>query len=96
MENLKKKFIQRSLAAVIAIFITSQVAAEEKIIKQESITFEKCLAVITTSEGKLSIEPDISDVSDQKRVAVFQLMDGTLTITCDGVKGTVTVSTNTD
>ena len=40
--------------------------------------------------------PEIKDVSDQKRVAVFTLVDGTLTITCDGIEGYVTVSTNTN
>ena len=71
-------------------------AAEETIIQQEKISYEKCLKVITTSEDKLSIAPEIKDVSDQKRIAVFTLVDGTLTITCDGLQGEVLVSTNTN
>ena len=83
----------------ISIFIVLiagvvSVKAEETIIQQEAISFEKCLKVITTSESKLSIAPKTKDISDQKRVAVFTLADGTLTITCDGEKGKVTVSTN--
>ena len=39
---------------------------------------------------------NIADIADQKRVALFKLADGTLTITCDGQEGTVTVSTNTN
>ena len=70
------------------------VSAEEKIIQQEDISFEKCVNVITTSEDKLSIAPEITDESDQKRIAIFTLIDGTLKITCDGVKGNITVSTN--
>ena len=70
--------------------------AEETIIQQETISFEKCLKVITTSQDKLSVAPEITDVSDQKRIAVFTLVDGTLTITCDGEEGKVTVSTNTN
>ncbi len=70
--------------------------AAEKIIQHEMISFEKCLNVITTSESKLSIAPEIKDVSNQKRVALFKLVDGTLTITCDGQEGSVTVSTNTN
>ena len=76
--------------------LMSSAAAEEVIIQQEKISYEKCLKVITTSETKLSIAPEIKSVSDQKRVAVFTLVDGTLTITCDGVLGQVTVSTNTN
>ena len=78
------------------IFPISNVGAEEKIIQHEKISFKKCLRVITTSQDKLSVAPEINDVSDQKRIAVFTLADGTLAITCDGVEGTVTVSTKTN
>ena len=90
------KFSQTVLICSLAIFVMSHVAAEEKIIQQEEISFEKCLKVITISENKLSIAPKIEDVSDQKRVALFTLSDGTLTIDCDKVKGNITVSTNTN
>ena len=76
--------------------LISHVEAEETIIQQEKISFEKCLKVITTSQDKLSVAPEITDVSEQKRVAVFTLVDGTLKITCDGEDGNVTVSTNTN
>lgn len=83
---------------IISLFLVvgSNVVAEERIIQQESISFEKCLNVITTSEDKLSIAPEITTTSNQKRVAVFSLIDGTLTITCDGEESKVTVSINTD
>ena len=70
--------------------------AKEKIIQQEKLSFDKCLKVIDVSQDKLSVVPDITDVSVEKRVAIFKLADGTLTITCDGVESTVTVLTNTD
>ena len=70
--------------------------AAETIIQQEKISFKKCLKVITISQDKLSAVPEITNVSDQKRIAVFTLADGTLTITCDGIEGNVTVSTNTN
>ncbi len=69
------------------------VIAEEKIIQEEKMSFEKCLEVISNSGDKLSIAPNISDVSNQKRVAVFNLSDGTLTIVCDGEIDILTVST---
>ena len=90
------KLSQAALVKLISMFMISQAAAEETIIQQEEISFEKCLKVITTSQNKLSIVPKISDVSDQKRVAVFKLIDGTLKITCDKEMGNVTVSTNTN
>ena len=96
MKKLQKQLLQGSLAGFMMIFVGSYVGAEETIIQQEKISFEKCLQVITTSQDKLSVAPEITDVSDQKRVAVFSLVDGTLTINCDGIEGNVTVSTNTN
>ena len=96
MKKFHKKVLQGSLAGFIMIFVSSYVGAEEAIIQQENISFEKCLKVITTSQDKLSVAPEITDASDQKRIAVFTLVDGTLTITCDGEKGNVTVSSNTN
>ena len=96
MEQKQLKIFQTSLAVIFTIFIMPQVAAEEKIIKKEKISFEKCLKVIVTSQDKLSIAPEITDVSDQERIAIFTLVDGTLTIKCDGEDGKVTVSTNTN
>ena len=84
------------ILAVQPILIPSILVAEEMIIQQEVISFEKCLTVIKTSQDKLSIAPEISDISDQKRVAIFTLLDGTLTITCDGIEGKVIVSTKTN
>ena len=86
------------LATVTAVFFlfvksASLALASETIIQQENMPFDRCLKVITTSENKLSIAPVIKNISNDKRVAVFTLSDGTLSITCDGNKGLVTVST---
>ena len=96
MNKCKNQFCQVSLAGFVLSVLMSHVGAEETIIQQEKISFEKCLKVITTSQDKLSVAPEITDVSDQKSIAVFTLVDGTLTITCDGIEGNVTVTTNTD
>jgi hypothetical protein len=94
MDNSKIRMFCGVITVLLTTVFVSNAAAEVTIIKQEKISYEKCLKVITTSEDKLSIAPEIEDVSDQKRVAVFTLVDGTLTITCDGIEGEVTVSTN--
>ena len=95
MQNGQIKLID-ALLIILLSFTAATIFAEEKIIQQETLSFEKCLEVIATSEDKLSIAPKIEEISDLKRVAVFILNDGTLTITCDGQEGNVTVSTNTD
>ena len=94
MERTKNKLLFGALPVLLPIFFISSALAEETIIQQEKLSFERCLKVITTSQDKLSIAPEVEDVSDQKRVAVFTLVDGTLTIKCDGVEGNVTVSTS--
>ena len=96
MKKLQKQVFQGSLAGFMVIVISSYIGAEETIIQQEKISFEKCLKVIMTSQDKLSVAAEINDVSDQKRIAVFTLVDGTLTIMCDGIEGKVTVSSNTN
>ena len=96
MKFRKTKALKILVQASISFCVASSLIAEEKIIKQENMSFEKCLTVITTSEDKLSIAPEISKKEDQIRIAVFTLIDGTLTILCDGQKGLVTVSTKTN
>ena len=96
MKRLQKKVFEGSLVGFIMSLLISDVGAEETIIQQEKISFEKCLEVIMTSKDKLAVAPEITDVSDQKRVALFTLADGTLKISCDGKEGNVTVSTNTN
>ena len=96
MKKLQKQVFQGSFVGLMVIVLSFQVQADETIIQKEKISFEKCLKVITTSQDKLSVAPEITDVSDQKRIAVFTLVDGNLTITCHGEEGNVTVSTNTN
>lgn len=95
MKKLKIQRYQGFLVGFMALVLSSNLGAEETIIQQDKLSFERCLQVITTSQDKLSVAPEITDVSDQKRIAVFTLVDGTLTISCDGIEGNVKVSTNT-
>ena len=94
MKNSQIRFLNLASAVFLTIFLTSLAVADEKIIQQEKLSFEKCLKVIATSEDKLSVAPEVEEVSAQKRVAVFTLLDGILKITCDGEEGNVTVSTS--
>ena len=96
MNNNKNKISCWAILMLLPISLISSIVAAETIIQQEKISFKKCLKVITISQDKLSAVPEITNVSDQKRIAVFTLADGTLTITCDGIEGNVTVSTNTN
>lgn len=90
------EFLKIAKLIVLFLGIASVCEAEENVIQQGNLSLDKCLNVIESSEDKLSIAPLVTDVSDQERTAVFKLSDGTLTITCNGEEGTVTVSTNTN
>lgn len=94
---MAKRQIKFSQAVAVSFLLISKVSyaeAEETIIQQAKISFQKCLEVITVSENRLSVAAEIEDISEQKRVASFKLADGTLTITCDEAKGNITVSTD--
>lgn len=90
------KLFKIAKSIVLFLGIASVSEAEENIIQQGNLSFDKCLNVIESSEDKLSIAPLVTDVSDQERTAVFKLNDGILTITCNREEGTVKVSTNTN
>ena len=93
----KHYYLCRSFSIIcLLVFISSPATPGENIIQQEKMSFETCLKVIRTSESKLSIQPKITDETDKKRVAIFELTDGTLTITCNGRDELVTVSTQTN
>jgi len=94
MKNILIKGSQAIVTLLLGLLMVYPVPAQEKIIQKEEISFDKCLKVIATSQDKLSLAPEITDLSDQKRVAVFTLLDGILTISCDGTEGNMTVSTN--
>ena len=91
VKSFKKFVITATSAAILSL--PHPVLSDEKIIQKEKMSLEKCFKVISVSEDKLSVSPEISDVSEKKRIAIFSLSDGALKITCDGDKGFVIVST---
>lgn len=80
------------ITLALSCLLSSAILAEE-IIREENMPFNRCIEIINTSEDKLLIAPEISDLTSSKRVAVFALSDGTLTITCDGDKNLISVTT---
>lgn len=96
MKKAQIRFLHLALTVFVSIFLTSHVVAEETVIQREKLSFDKCLSVIAITEDKLSVAVEVEEVSAQKRVAVFTLIDGTLKITCDGEEGNLIVSTSSD
>ena len=65
MESSNTQIFYWASFVLLTVFLMSNAAAEETIIQQEKISFEKCLQVITTSQDKLFVAPEIKDISDQ-------------------------------
>ena len=77
------------------LFSVPQVGAEEKIIQQEKISFEKCIKIITVSQDKLSMLQRLR-MFRIKSVRRLRTCRQHPKITCDGIDGKVEVSTNTN
>ena len=93
MQTINLKLVFASGLTTVWVTFLPLIVAADNIIQQEKMSFETCLNVITTSQKKLSIVPELSNLSNQKTVAIFGLSDGILTIECDGERELVTVST---
>lgn len=93
-----KIFYVSKLKIFISLLIVTGglLGAEEKIIQDEKMSFQKCLEVIDVSAEKLSITPEIEDLGNQTRSAVFSLSDGQLKIICEGKNDRVLVITKSD
>ena len=63
MKKVQTKLRLPALAVMFPLIFLHHAIAEETIIQQEKISFEKCLKVITVSESKLSIAPEIEYIS---------------------------------
>ena len=66
-----KKTIQFIFSITFAVFLFMLATfgfAKEKIIQHEKLSFDKCLKVIDVSQDALSVVPDITDVSVEKRL----------------------------
>ncbi len=57
------------------------------------MVFEKCLEVIRLSSLNLGVEPEFEVKTKDQRIAHFKMIDGILSIECDGISGELIVST---
>ena len=64
----------------------------ETVIKEERLSFEKCLDVIATTSAQISMEPRVTADRKNLKIVEYDLADGTLLILCDGKKQHVRIS----
>ena len=86
--------LQRS-AICFSLGVTCLIAASlkaETVIKEETLSFAKCLDVIATTSAQIAIEPRVTTDRKNLKMVEYDLADGTLLILCDGKKERVRIS----
>ena len=76
--------------AVLAVMPSFAMA--ETVVKEETVSFEACLKIISVTSDQIGLEPLLTVDEEQSQVAEFRAPDGTVVITCDGQAKKVTVS----
>ena len=64
----------------------------ETVIKEDTLSFEKCLDVIATTSVQIAMEPRVSADRENLKIVEYDLADGILLILCDGKKQRVRIS----
>ena len=64
----------------------------ETVIKEETLSFEKCLDVIATTSAQIAMAPRVTVDRKNLKIVEYDLADGTLLILCDGKKERVRIS----
>ena len=74
----------------VVCLITTPPSAET-VIKEETLSFEKCLDVIATTSAQIAMEPRVTADRKNLKIVEYDLADGTLLILCDGKKELVRI-----
>ena len=67
-------------------------AHADTVIKEETLSFAKCLDVIAITSEQISIEPRVTADRKNLKIVEYDLEDGILMISCDGKKQLVRIS----
>ena len=86
-----KKICLFFLLSLLLIFASEILA--KSVLTERKMVFEKCLEVIQLSSLNLGVDPKFEVKTKDKSIAHFKMIDGTLTIECDGISGELIVST---
>lgn len=83
--------LQKVLTLAVLAMMPS-FAMAETVVKEETVSFEACLKIISVTSDQIGLEPLLTVDEEQSQVAEFRAPDGTVVITCDGQAKKVTVS----
>ena len=87
--------LSKSAAKTFSIGFASLLALSahaDTVIKEETLSFAKCLDVIAITSGQISIEPRVTADRKNLKIVEYDLEDGILMISCDGKKQLVRIS----
>ena len=90
MPNLLQRSATCFSLGVICL-ITAPLSAQT-VIKEDRLSFEKCLDVIATTSAQIAMEPRVTADRKNLKMVEYDLADGTLLILCDGKKQRVRIS----
>lgn len=83
--------LQKVLTLTVLSILPSFTMAET-VVKEETVSFEACLKIISVTSDQIGLEPLLTVDEEKSQTAEFRAPDGTVVIACDGQAKKVTVS----
>ena len=83
--------LQKGLTLSV-LSILPNFAMAETVVKEETVSFETCLKIISVTSDQIGLDPFLTVEKEQSQTAEFRAPDGTVVIACDGKAQKVTVS----
>lgn len=84
--------VLRKVLTLTVLSILPSFAMAETVIKEETVSFDACLKIISVTSDQVGLEPLLVVDEEQSQTAEFRSPDGTVVIACDGQAKKVTVS----
>ena len=85
-------YIFQKVLTLTVLSILPGFAVAETVVKEETVSFEACLKIISVTSDQIGLEPLLTVDEEQSQAAEFRAPDGTVVIACDGQAKKVTVS----
>lgn len=77
---------------LIAFSIFPTEARAENLIKEETLSFEKCLSVIEATSKQIAMTPRVTAETAHLKIVEYDVADGILSIRCDRKKQRVRIT----
>ena len=77
---------------LLGFFMLCTTVQAEKLIKEETLSFEKCLSVIESTSKHIVMLPRVTADTSKLKIVEFDLADGILSIRCDRNKHLVRIT----